>query len=192
MKIKAIEAICKSEKRIFIFNDADCQWISNGCAIYPLRGMPRLLEENVFTLFDIPEGKRDKIYFSMSDELPENYDFSDYNSAEQIIERGDISLCVNGRTLEPLKTSHGIIYINARYLKPFDDSENGVGLYERIGKDGSIYIVVKEGFFTVGVICPYDIITASFCDALNELARLSDVAYENKIRNEKESMEEEE
>ena len=52
MKIKKLAAICKKEKRAIIYErqigdtDAVQQYISDGYAIYPVFGLPRLDKEN--------------------------------------------------------------------------------------------------------------------------------------------------
>ena len=60
MKLSSIQQICKGAKRIELFSDpsAPVQYISDGGAFYPLYGLPKMEEENVFTLFDIPEKKQ--------------------------------------------------------------------------------------------------------------------------------------
>ena len=81
-------------------------------------------------MFDITEEKRDKFYFEERP-LPPHINFEDGDDNEQLLERGAIAFYAQGRTLEPLKTSQGIAFINTRYLKPFSDIDAGYELYER-------------------------------------------------------------
>lgn len=181
MKLSAIQQICKGAKRIeFYTPDDGVQWIGDGGALYPLYDLPRLEGENVFTMFDIPENKRNKISLWEYGELPQNLYAGDVDEAESLVEQGNISVNLNGRSLLPLKTSLGAVYINQKYLIPFKDSENGVQLYERTTKGGKVYIAVKEGFLLTGIILPYDTITQGFIEELEELCELSRVALENK------------
>lgn len=181
MKINSIQKICKSQKRIILFQTpSGVQWISDGFAIFPLYGLPPLDCESVLVMFDIPEKKQDKIFCEIKSGLPEAYDFSDTADEESQLELGSISICAKGMTLLPLKTSFGITYINQKYLAPFSDSENGVTLYERTTPAGQTYIAVKEGFLLTGIILPYDIVTKDFVSSLKEIYELSAVAESNK------------
>lgn len=182
MKLSSIQQICKGAKRIELFSDpsASVQYISDGGAFYPLYNLPELEEENVFTLFDIPEKKQEKIRFERKHRLPDVFDFSDTADDEVALEFGTLSICKRGRILSPLKTSLGIVYINEKYLKPFSDAENGVQLFERHTPGGGIYIAVKEGFLLTGIILPYDIVTPDFVEELKRIYELSALAAENR------------
>ena len=159
MKIKAVQQICKGANRIVLYSDpsSSVQWISDGGALYPLYNLPEMREENVFALFDIPKKKQEKIRFEHKYQLHEDINFADATEDENVLEFGNISICMRGGCFAPLKTSHGMIYINEKYLKPFADAENGVQLYERYTPSGEVYIAVKEGFLLTGIILPYDI-----------------------------------
>ena len=181
MKIKAVESILKGEKTILLFGcRAGEQWLGASDALYPMYGMPLLSEELLYTIFDIDEKKQDKFYFEDRAELPWGIAPSDFDRAEAALERGSICIVARGRVLEPIKTSQGTVFINRKYLAPFADAENGVGLYERKTDEGRIYIAVKEGFCLVGILFPVDLIDEGFCDHLAELARLTRVAFDHK------------
>lgn len=186
MKLKQIEAILKAEKIIIVSETSDCQWLGNGAAFYPVYNLPKLTQNNIFTMFDIAEDKRDKFYFEER-ELPSFINFEDNDDTEQILDRAAICFCANGRTLEPLKTSQGIAFINTRYLKPFADSQAGFELYERTDTLGKPYIAVKSGFMLLGVIAPYDLVNKDFVETLETILRFSRVTLMNKSNNESNS-----
>lgn len=179
MKLKQIEAILKAEKTIIVSETPACQWLGNGAAFYPVYNLPKLTQDNIFTMFDIAEEKRDKFYFEER-ELPSFINFEDGDESEQMLDRGTIAFYAQGRTLEPLKTSQGIAFINTRYLKPFADSQAGYELYERTDKLGRPYIVVKSGFVLLGVISPYDLVNEGFVETLETILNLSRVTLFNK------------
>lgn len=187
MKIKQIEAILKQEKTIIVAETSNCQWLGNGSAFYPVHGLPKLTKENIFTLFDIAEDKRDKFYFEERP-LPAYLNFDDGDDSEQMLERGSIAFIAEGRTLEPLKTSQGLAFINSRYLKPFSNEPNGYELYERTDENGHIYIAVKAGFILLGVIAPYDLVGDKFIQTLETVLELSRVAWYNKAQKHAEKM----
>lgn len=145
MKIKAIASICKANKSLILYEGRECQWISDGAAMFPLFGLPKMTKEHIFTMFDIPEDKRDGYYFDSRENLP-LLCFEDTDNAERLLDRATLSVCARGRVLEPLKTSLGIAFINEKYLTPFGDCADGFELYERVTPSGQVYIAVKEGF----------------------------------------------
>lgn len=187
MKIKKIEALCKADKRIILYDGDRVQWIGNGCAAYPLHNMPVLDETNVFTLFDVAEKDREK-YYLRSEELPVALDFNDSSDTEVMLDRVPIDLYISGHGVAPYVGSSGIIFVETRYLAPFIKQEGGFELYERFTKIGKPYIAVKSGLFLVGVIMPSNgIITSDFIKNLEYIASLSRVAF-NTTAEERERM----
>ncbi len=185
MKIKAIASICRGNKSVILYEGKSCQWISDGAAMFPLFGLPKMTKEHIFTMFDVPEDKRGGYYFESIENLP-NYCFEDTDSGERLLDRATLSVCAKGHVVEPLKTSLGIAFINEKYLAPFGDCVNGFELYERITPSGQVYIAVKEGFILLGVIMPYDLVNDEFVDNLKSLFELSTVALANKKQTERE------
>jgi len=186
MKLKQIEAILKAEKTIIVAETPECQWLGNGAVFYPVYNLPKLTCENIFTMFDIAEDKRDKFYFKET-VIPEHYNLADGDESEQILDRGKIAMYADGRTLEPLKTSQGLVFINSRYLKPFAGIDGGYELYERTDASGKSYIVAKSGFMLLGIILPYDLVSKEFIATLEEFVSLSRVALFNKQQREAEN-----
>lgn len=180
MKIKQIESILKGKKTIIILNTPSCQWLGDGSAFYPVYNLPKLTQENIFTIFDIPEDKRDKFFFDEQD-APAHINFDDDDINEQMLDRSRfVDIFAGGRTLEALATSDGISFIEKRYLKPFADIEDGCELYERIDKNGEPYIAAKNGFIIIGIIKPYDLINEKFIQILESMLGLSRAALFNK------------
>lgn len=178
MKIKAIANICNSNKTIQIYENEVCQWIGNGAVIYPLYNLPKLSEEHIFTMFDIPEDKKGKYIINVNENMPLSC-CTDAFEGEQLLERSSLSIQFKGYMLEPIKTSQGMIFINEKYFTPFSDSES-YELYERVTPGGQPYIAVKEGFLLLGCIMPIDIITDDFIEKLTDILNFSKVALMNK------------
>ena len=153
MKIKNIAAICKKNKSVVLFErrndegDVTLQYIGDGGAVYPAIGLPMLDEESVLAIFD------------------------DIDGTEKPVEREAISIVYSGRTLKPLRTRRGLVFIESRYLSPVSDVMDVLELYERITPSGTPYIVAKAGFLLQAVIMPYDVINQQFVDKLQELTR---------------------
>lgn len=178
MKLKQIESILKRSKNVQIFEGGEGQWLGDGAALYPVYGMPYLTEENLLTMWDIPEDKRSSWYFRKLADISV-LDLRDNIPGEHLIERTLFPICIKGATVEPLKTETGALFINVKYLRPFDDLENGYELYSRIGTDGTQYIAIKSGYSLVGIIMPMKIVNAEFIDNLETLLEYSRMTRSN-------------
>lgn len=174
MKIKSIAAICKKNKNIAIFerysDDGDIltQYIGDGSAVYPVIGLPPLDAESLLTIFDVPEKDRDN-YFVKTLGIPAGISFEDSDATERQVEREGISIIYSGRTLKPIHTTRGLVFIESRYLAPVAD------------------VVAKAGFLLQAVIMPYDVINQQFVESLQALTRECEFALSEKERREREA-----
>lgn len=176
MKIKNIAAICKKNKSVVLFErysdegEVVLQYIGDGAAVYPVIGLPVLDKESVLTIFDIPEKQREDWYVR-STGIPEGINLDDIDGTEKPVEREVISIVYSGKTLKPLQTRRGLVFIESRYLSPVSDVLDVLELYERIMPSGTPYIVAKAGFLLQAVIMPVDVINQQFVEKLEELTR---------------------
>ena len=175
MKIKSIATICKKNKQVVLFNRYSdsgtiSQYIGDGNAVYPISGLPELDEESILTIFDVPEKQREDWLVQYRD-IPEGISFEDTDATEKIIEQGNLSIVYSGKTLKPLQTRRGLVFIESRYLSPVSDVLDVLELYERVTPFGAPYIVAKAGFLLQAVIMPCDVISAQFVQRLQELTR---------------------
>lgn len=192
MKIKSIAAICKKNKNIAIFerysNDGDIltQYIGDGSAVYPVVGIPQFDKESLLTIFDVPEKDRDN-YFVKTLGVPAGISFEDTDETERHVEREGISIIYSGRTLKPIRTTRGLVFIESRYLSPVADVLDVLELYERRTAEGAPYIVAKAGFLLQAVIMPYDVINQQFVESLQDLTRECEFSLSEKERREREA-----
>lgn len=171
MKLGKIGALCKNAKRFVVYNVASVQWISDGAALYPLRELPPLEEENIYTIFDIPEDKRGKIAFEARDNHPYGISFDDAVKGESVMQFMPITFFYHGTLLSPMKCESGILFIDRRYLAPFDD---GIALYERFYPGGDRpYVAVKRGMLLEGIITPAEIATVELAEMLTQIGKLT-------------------
>lgn len=186
MKIKNIAAICKKNKQVVLFNrygrgEAVTQYMGDGYAIYPISGLPELDEESILTIFDVPEKQReDWLVRQMG--VPEGVNFGDTDTNEKIIEQGNLSIVYAGKTLKPLQTRRGLVFIESCYLSPISDVLDVMELYERFTPSGTPYIVAKAGFLLQAVIMPHDTINAQFVKRLRDLAEQCAVSLDLRER----------
>lgn len=172
MKVKALAAICKRRKCFFLFDGKDntsVQWLGDGNAFYPLFKMPPLNEQNIYTIFDIPEKQQSKMYFS-ENTLPEGLEFGDAVAYENILDPAKMEIGYAGRVLRPLLTSQGLVFIDVQYLAPLSDMADMIELYERVDSLGKPYIAAKNGFMLVAVIMPFQVMEPEFVKDLRELS----------------------
>lgn len=187
MKIKNIAAICKKTKQIVLFNkrnddgDTIAQYMSDGCAVYPISGLPELDEESILTIFDVPEKDREK-WFVKYAAMPREINFEDIDAHEKPVIEGNLSIVFAGTTLKPLQTRRGLVFIESRYLSPVSDVMDVLELYERFTPSGTPYIVAKAGFLLQAVIMPYDAINAQFVAQLRSLAEQCAVSLDLRER----------
>ena len=163
MKIKNIAAICKKNKYAVIYerygeSGGVIQYIGDGAAAYPVTGLPALDKESLLTIFDVPEKQREDWFVQVAG-IPSEISFEDMDANEKPVEREAISIAYSGKTLKPLQTRRGLVFIESRYLSPVSDILDVLELYERITPGGTPYIVAKAGFLLQAVIMPYDVIS---------------------------------
>ena len=122
------------------------------------------------TIFDVPEKDRDN-YFVKTLGVPAGISFEDTDETERHVAREGISIIYSGRTLKPIRTTRGLVFIESRYLSPVADVLDVLELYERRTTEGTPYIVAKAGFLLQAVIMPYDVINQQFVESLQGLTR---------------------
>lgn len=180
MKLKQIEAVCKEAGAIHVFNGKDCQWLGSGSAAYAVYNLPQMTRELICTLFDIPTNKQSGFCFNIKDELPEGL-FADVDENETPLSFIGYPFSMNKRTLQPLKSSLGLIFVDVKLLKPFSDLSEGYEMYERLDSNGQPYIAIKSGLMLIGVVMPYKVVTKEFVEQLKDMATLASMAYQNGV-----------
>ena len=144
------------------------------------------LRESLLTIFDVPEKDRDN-YFVKTLGVPAGISFEDTDETERHVEREGISIIYSGRTLKPIRTTRGLVFIESRYLSPVADVLDVLELYERRTAEGTPYIVAKAGFLLQAVIMPYDVINQQFVESLQDLTRECEFSLSEKERREREA-----
>lgn len=189
MKIKSIAAICKKNKNIAIFErysdggDIVTSTSATDRRFIRLSGGPAG-RESLLTIFDVPEKDRDN-YFVKTLTVPAGISFEDTDATERHVEREGISIIYSGRTLKPIRTTRGLVFIESRYLSPVADVLDVLELYERRTAEGAPYIVAKAGFLLQAVIMPYDVINQQFVESLQGLTRDCEFTLQEKERAER-------
>ena len=187
MKIKKIVDLCKKRGYFYLFTpEGGEQWLSDGVGAYPLGDVPRLDEDTLCALFDIPDKAREKMVFRV-DVPPLSFCFDDVMPGEVLCEQGALLLGEGKHGVIPYKTQQGIQFIDRTHMEPLEGCGQ-LEVYERTSTAGTTYFAVKRGLTLVAVILPYDIINEPFVESLRTLAELCTVAWENKRAVEEEQL----
>ena len=180
MEIKKIINLCKKSGQLGIYENEGTQWITDGYALYPLYSLPLFDEESICVAYDISAKKAEKMHITFNLSLPSMFDYRNDVEAETQCKRG--SPLFNG--LVPLTTSHGIEFIQGKYLTPFADADdNMIFIYERTTETGGTYFAVKDGLMLVGIILPYDCINEDFVNNIKTLYEQCEITLYNKQNN---------
>lgn len=177
MKLKKVISLCHQRKTFRLFdkiseNGEIVQWMGDGCAAYPLNGLPILDEETLCAVFDISE-KQLKNTSIRRLTMPDVLNVGDTDPDERVLKDDDFSITYGGTEVLPLRTRTGIIFIQKKYLAPLEDVLDVVQLYERVTPDGQTYVAAKAGLLIAAVIFPYSVINEKFVTRLEEITRES-------------------
>lgn len=175
MKLKKVSAIYKRSKRYVLYDKpaesgGGEQWLGDGSAAYLLEGIPRLNEDSLCRMFDISESQRDNLIIEQAKVL-EGICWGDTDANESKAEGMELGLIYEGRELLPLMSREGIIFLDKKYLSPFDSEGEYIGLYQRKTLYGQVYIAVKAGLLIRGVIFPVEAASDKLINQLGDLFR---------------------
>lgn len=177
MKVKDIAAICRRENQIIIYDDTNGssvqQYVGTGAAVYKLENLPYLNEDNIITLFDISEKKREDIYINLV-QAPGVLNLEDFAPGEVIAEKLNIVITYAGTAFNAIKTADSVYFINSAYLRPFKNIEQ-TEIYFRQSKKIS-YFAVKVGLLLQTVIMPL-VIPAEMCNLMSYILKEKNMKY---------------
>lgn len=148
MKIDQIKKLIKKSKHIIVYQAADCQWWGDGAALYPMYGMPRMTKDEILTVLDIPEDKKDDFFYTEMEEMVFNTNMFE-SISEPLINSSFIQLVINDNNYLLMNTTAGDLLMNPKYLKPFNEE---YALYERTAKNGRPYAIARNGFKILGIL----------------------------------------
>lgn len=177
MKIKRIVDICRREGVARIYDANDTQWLSCGYACYPLYEVPKLSEDEFFTIFDFTPKQRNNTVFAHTT-FPSSLSTSDVISGEELCEKLSPNIPFGSRLLIPFKTTSGIKFLDSEYLAPFAGENNDIEVYERTFANGEPYFAVKVGMCLRAIIMPFAV-NKSFVDNIAKIYSLCQIALHN-------------
>lgn len=175
MKIKSIAAICKKSKMVHLVNylskdgEITQQYIGDGVAMYPVTGLPVLDKDSILTIFDIPERQRSD-WVVREDEDFTLVNLDDLDLSDKLIDKNlPVGIDYAGKSLKPIPTSKGIVFLESKYLTPILDTADLLEYYERKTRNGNILVAVKAGLLLHALIVPY-IMPPEAAEMIQEIA----------------------
>jgi len=157
MKFNKLAAICKSQKRVHIYNDPEsgAQWLGDACSMYLLEGMPRIAcTDEILRLFDVPESNRYD-YFCKHEDLPSGIDFANETGVSgKDLKEESATIGWLGKSYRLFKDGAELYYINEIYLAPFAEDYNYVKFHRREMKGGGFLLGINVGLELQALICP--------------------------------------
>lgn len=172
MKIKKLAAICKKKKRAVIYErhlegGLVQQYISDGYAMYPIFGLPRLSKESLLMIFDVKEDEWDKWHVSVRED-PEEVMTSDTFTPEQPLERFYQPIVHNGRILKSVMLDGETVFFDDAYIGPASDAKE-IMYYGRRSRFGMPVITVKSGLMLLATIEPVAIADDDWVEMMEEM-----------------------
>lgn len=183
MKVKKLINICKKSGRVMLFETqgGEIQWLGDDIAVYPLYELPLFDEYTLCKAYDITEKQAERIMFRHEPELPSGYYYGDIESGETLCEPIEMVIAACGTSVQPYRTSHGIMFIDRKYFQPLEDeNESALEVYERTTAKGNMYFAIKRGFELLCIVMPFDIVNKKFVNMLREIYERATVVLESK------------
>lgn len=154
MKLKTIAALFKRNKRLTIYTTIEGeQWLSNGVAMYSMRGMPKMTPEVILRIFDIPPDKHND-WICNESEMLTVIDYSDSMDGEAVIEPLKINIEWYGDNYWAFPDGRRIYTFNEDYIKPLLDEPDYLTYHKRETVGGGFVLACKIGFELKAIIAP--------------------------------------
>lgn len=182
MKLSGLARATKRRSYLEIAqNENGTQYLSFGCAIYPLDGFPYVNDKyELGALLGLSRAKMDEKYTYRETPIT-NHDLYGYDIADCIeggevqVKRWPMEITYLGTTVEPWVSPDGELdLVNPELLTPIMDEINKgeyIGFFRRTSKDGQNYYVVKSGMYLRALLLPTRV-QRSFIDKMKQIIRM--------------------
>jgi len=152
MKLKTIASLFKKHKHLTIYTAGDgVQWVSNGSALYSMRGLPHMTPEAILRIFDIPTDKHKEW---RCEEMDMPLDCRDHIPAEWEIEPLRLTVEWDGKSYRFFKDERRIYTINEEYIAPLHDEPSYLTYHKRETTGGGFLLACKAGLELRAIIIP--------------------------------------
>ncbi|MGN0656085.1 MAG: hypothetical protein ACI4KR_04770 [Ruminiclostridium sp.] len=152
MKYQKISKFIKKRKLLFVGRSAGGeQWISDGCAAFPIIGMPNMNDNEILTFLGFSDDDNISVY-----DLPCEDRLTDTADGEELIKDFGPVILSRDNELQSLYTSLGALLINSAYITPLytQKGEGELRYYLRLDRNRAPMIAVKKGLYLIALIYP--------------------------------------
>lgn len=158
MKIQKITKQCREKGIVLLYDYTDgagviTQWISNGCACWPVDGLPYLELDHITRIMELTDKQMDKMSLQKQP-APQTLDFSDAAPGEVLLDPERIAFSWSGKILQPVSCGAKTYLIDRSLLEPIVAEYDNTELWMRRSTDGGVYFAVKAGMMLVGMVLP--------------------------------------
>lgn len=160
MRIKALAQAAKEDEMIWLLDDVNDEGeivrqfvMLPGRAVFPLDGMPILEKETLLAVMDVPADKRCEYEVArsvMNDALREMV--ADAKDSDEVVERGLITISMNGKTLLPVISDEKAYFVGYDLLKVLADMK-GLSIAQRVVDKSKVFVVL-HGMVNVACLMP--------------------------------------
>ena len=184
MKLKTIASLFNRNNQLNIYTaDNGEQWISNGVAVYSLRGMPHMTADIILRIFDIPPDKRDK-WLTEESEIPVTISFEDYVIGETEVKPFKINIEYFGVNYWLFPDGQRVYSFNEEYLKSLLDEPDYLKFHKRTTEGGGFILACKVGLELKAIILPSHLHNKEeYTEEIQLIAKLYAVMSREKIIN---------
>lgn len=174
MKIKELFNKAKGSKSVRIVDTADengeitRQHIVIDDAVYPLDGIPRVNEETVLAILDVPADMREEWHVFKGINKNIEWMLEDEQSADLEAKMGKMELECGGVKYRTFHTARGMLFVSNEQLRPIKDEKN---VCYRLRENGNAQMIIAQrGMMNIGALMPLQWADEEAADELWQMA----------------------
>lgn len=157
MNYKKIAKFIKDARHLTIYNVCGLQYISNGAAIYPVFGMPRMKEMEMLNFLGLAD-KSNQISVTMKD-APDWITYITYDACdENVLEKTGPLILMSGDAFRTFYTEYGAIVVKNSYISVVENGiDKDMPIVHCLADIGNCRAVaVFVGFELYAIVCPIE------------------------------------
>lgn len=154
MKTNKLKSYARKQELLMLTSHNGQQWLSAGVGLYPLTGWPRVNEEQLLTVLEVPTEKQEEYIVEVQQEGYSAYAIMMDNlraGEEYNAKMGCTTISTVRDAVVPVYTPSGLKFVSCAALAPIrEEAARGELVYRKVREIE--VIVVMEGLLAVGVL----------------------------------------
>ena len=157
MNYKKIAKFIKDARHITIYNACGLQYISNGAAIYPVFGMPRMKEMEMLNFLGLAD-KSNQISVTMKDAPDWITDITYDACDENVLEKTGPMILLHGDAFRTFYTESGAVVVKNSYISVVENGiDKDMPIVHCLTDIGNCQAdAVFVGFELYAIVCPIE------------------------------------